>query len=189
MASPQSCRKPKLKACGSGLLTETAAWSRILTCASAAGCGYAEGPCKGWKASSYAEKTAAVSSFLSTSSCARWPWKWMKAMSNLCLNPDGETEIHRPLSRSHSTRPDRFLMSQPTRFLSHWSQPTAILTIIGFLLLVGVGQKTAVAQVDPHERDAEPKISLSAGAIIEILRREPGLPVEGKGLVVRKAHS
>jgi protein involved in polysaccharide export with SLBB domain len=51
-----------------------------------------------------------------------------------------------------------------------------------------LGPGKALAQVDPHERDPEPKISLSTGAIIEILRREPGLLLEVKRSLVRKAY-
>jgi len=78
-------------------------------------------------------------------------------------------------------------MSQPTCVLPPWRRPAAILTF-GLLLLAGAGQDRISAQVDPHERDPEPKISLSAGAIIEILRREPGLLLEVKRLLVRKAY-
>jgi protein involved in polysaccharide export with SLBB domain len=56
------------------------------------------------------------------------------------------------------------------------------------LLLVGVGQEKALGQAGSHEPDAEPKISLSAGAIVEILRREPGLLLEVKRSLVRKAY-
>jgi protein involved in polysaccharide export with SLBB domain len=57
----------------------------------------------------------------------------------------------------------------------------------GVLLLAGAAQERALAQVD-HERDREPMISLSAATITEILRREPGLLLEVKRLLVRKAY-
>jgi protein involved in polysaccharide export with SLBB domain len=60
-----------------------------------------------------------------------------------------------------------------------WSKPAAILTL-GFLLFAGVGQERASAQ--------EPLVSLSAGKIIEILRREPGLLLKVKRLLVTKAY-
>src|SRR5271165_2827753 len=68
-----------------------------------------------------------------------------------------------------------------------WRKPGAIL-LFALLLFVGMTQEMAWAQIDPHERDPEPKISLSAGAIIEILRREAGLLLEVKRLLVRKAY-
>ncbi len=46
----------------------------------------------------------------------------------------------------------------------------------------------AAVEVDPHERDPEPRVSLSAAAIIDILRQEPGLLLEVKRLLVRKAY-
>lgn len=58
----------------------------------------------------------------------------------------------------------------------------------GLLLLMSVGQVRALAQTDRHERDPEPRVSLSAGAITEILQREPGLLLEVKRLLVRKAY-
>jgi protein involved in polysaccharide export with SLBB domain len=56
------------------------------------------------------------------------------------------------------------------------------------LLLASAGEKTAIAQGDPHEKDPEPLISLSADTITEVLRREPGLLLEVKRLLVRKAY-
>jgi protein involved in polysaccharide export with SLBB domain len=58
----------------------------------------------------------------------------------------------------------------------------------GLLLLASVGQEKVLAQVDSHEREPEPTISLSATTITEILRREPGLLLEVKRLLVRKAY-
>jgi protein involved in polysaccharide export with SLBB domain len=70
--------------------------------------------------------------------------------------------------------------------------------IFGLLLLVSPGPQVVWAQVDTHERDpesrdsefkvSEPMVSLSAGAITEILRREPGLLLEVKRVLVRKAY-
>ena len=80
-------------------------------------------------------------------------------------------------------------MPQPRCILPPWRKPASILTFtFGLFLLMGTGQERVWAQVDPHERDPEPKISLSAGTIIEILRREPGLLLEVKRLLVRKAY-
>ena len=62
-----------------------------------------------------------------------------------------------------------------------------ISVILGLLLLAGTAQKIAAAQLD-QEREPEPVVSLSAGTISEILRREPGLLLEVKRLFVRKAY-
>lgn len=56
--------------------------------------------------------------------------------------------------------------------------------VFGALLLVGAGRERLLAQTDPPE----PKVSLSAASIIQILRREPGLMLEVKRLLVRKAY-
>ena len=94
-----------------------------------------------------------------------------------------------PFDSQFPARLDQFLMPQPRCFLSPWRKPAASLALtLGLLLLVGAGQERVSAQADPHERDPEPKISLSAGTIIEILRREPGLLLEVKRLLVRKAY-
>ena len=73
-----------------------------------------------------------------------------------------------------------------------WRKP-AVLVLIFVLIFVllpiaGMGQEKYLAQVDARAPDPELKISLSAGAIIEILRREPGLLLEVKRLLVRKAY-
>ena len=78
-------------------------------------------------------------------------------------------------------------MPQPRFVLPPWRKPATILTF-GLLLLMAAGQERVLAQVEPCEREPEPKISLSAGAIVEILRREPGLLLEVKRLLVRKAY-
>jgi len=94
-----------------------------------------------------------------------------------------------PFDSQFPARLDQFLMPQPRCFLSPRRKPAASLALtLGLLLLVGAGQERVSAQADPHERDPEPKISLSAGTIIEILRREPGLLLEVKRLLVRKAY-
>jgi protein involved in polysaccharide export with SLBB domain len=59
--------------------------------------------------------------------------------------------------------------------------------MLGLLLLVGITQKIAMAQID-QGREPEPVVSLSAGAITEILRQELGLLLEVKRLFVRKAY-
>ena len=61
----------------------------------------------------------------------------------------------------------------------HW-QKCAATFALGILLLAGAAQEKVYAQ--------EPMVSLSAGTIIEILRREPGLLLEVKRLLVRKAY-
>jgi len=71
----------------------------------------------------------------------------------------------------------------------HWRKPAAVLSLVFVLLpILGMGQGKTLTQADPHEQDIEPKISLSAGAIMEILRREPGLLLEVKRSLVRKAY-
>jgi protein involved in polysaccharide export with SLBB domain len=80
-------------------------------------------------------------------------------------------------------------MSQPKRVLPpipRRRRRSAVIFILG-ILLVGAGQERILAQAD-YERDPEPTVSLSAGTIIEILRREPGLLLEVKRLLVRKAY-
>jgi protein involved in polysaccharide export with SLBB domain len=69
------------------------------------------------------------------------------------------------------------------------------------LLLVSVGPRKMLAQADhertspvgssrtgPQERDAEPLVSLSAATIIDLLLQEPGLLLEVKRKLVRKAY-
>src|SRR5258706_13771248 len=55
---------------------------------------------------------------------------------------------------------------------------------LGLLLIASLRPERLVAQVD-HDRDPEPMVSLSAATISEILRREPGLLLSGKRLLVR----
>src|ERR1035438_4514330 len=87
------------------------------------------------------------------------------------------------------TQPNMTLLIQVS---TRWRKPADVsifvLLVVILLLLVGVGQEKALAQADSHERDPDPKISLSAGAIIEVLRREPGLLLEVKRALVRKAY-
>src|SRR5271156_6320540 len=69
-----------------------------------------------------------------------------------------------------------------------WEKWAATL-ILGLLVLVSAGEKRVWDQeIDPHEKDPEPMVSLSAGTVIDILRREPGLLLEVKRLLVRKAY-
>ncbi|MGA9544072.1 MAG: SLBB domain-containing protein [Candidatus Sulfotelmatobacter sp.] len=84
--------------------------------------------------------------------------------------------------------------------LPHWSKLAAGLTL-ALLLLVSVGAGKVLAQTDHeqmsaigsagadlHGRDPEPQVSLSAATIIDILRQEPGLLLEVKRILVRKAY-
>jgi protein involved in polysaccharide export with SLBB domain len=78
-----------------------------------------------------------------------------------------------------------YLLPETSRRWRRWTAAFAF----GFLLLVSAGEKRVLAQeVEPHERDPEPMVSLSAGSIIDILRREPGLLLEVRRLLVRKAY-
>ena len=70
----------------------------------------------------------------------------------------------------------------------HFRQKLAFSAAIGLLFLVSAGQETALAQLDRHEEDLEPRISLSASTISDILRREPGLLLAVKRVLVRKAY-
>lgn len=67
-------------------------------------------------------------------------------------------------------------------------QQFACALIFGFLLVVSVRPGKVWAQADLHEQDGEQKISLSAATISDILRREPGLLLEVKRVLVRKAY-
>jgi protein involved in polysaccharide export with SLBB domain len=80
----------------------------------------------------------------------------------------------------------RFPRNVSTAIFPCWRKSAASLTF-GLLLLAIAGQARMFAQVE-SERDHEPVVSLSAPAIIEILRREPGLLLEVKRLLVRKAY-
>jgi protein involved in polysaccharide export with SLBB domain len=80
-------------------------------------------------------------------------------------------------------------MRQPTCIQPPSRKAAAIFIFaFGFLLLVVAGQERISAQAGQSEREPETRISLSAGTIIEILRREPGLLLEVKKLLVRKAY-
>ena len=81
-----------------------------------------------------------------------------------------------------------------------WLKLTTGITLV-VLLLVGVGPGKMLAQTDheqttprsshgagPNERDPEPLVSLSAATIIDILLQEPGLMLEVKRLLVRRAY-
>jgi len=71
--------------------------------------------------------------------------------------------------------------------LFRWRGYAATFTCV-LLMFVAVAEKRVVAQIDPHERDPEPKVSLSARTISDILRGEPGLLLEVKRVLVRKAY-
>jgi protein involved in polysaccharide export with SLBB domain len=82
-------------------------------------------------------------------------------------------------------------MRQPKRIAPHihlhgWSL-AAVLVCVLFPIMVA-GQERTSARVESHEQNPEPVVSLSAAAIIEILRQEPGLLLEVKKLLVRKAY-
>jgi protein involved in polysaccharide export with SLBB domain len=64
----------------------------------------------------------------------------------------------------------------------------AVVLAFGFLLPVCIGQEAPATRVDSRTREAESMVSLSAGTIIDLLRREPGLLLEVKRLLVRKAY-
>jgi protein involved in polysaccharide export with SLBB domain len=82
-----------------------------------------------------------------------------------------------------------------------WPKVTAGLSLL-VLLLVIVGPQKLLAQtdhersrssrgsalIDPQEADADSLVSLSAATIIDILSQEPGLLLEVKRLLVRKAY-
>lgn len=68
-----------------------------------------------------------------------------------------------------------------------WRLSAGTFVVLGVLLLAGVAPKIVTAQVG-QEREPEPVVSLSARAITEILREEPGLLLEVKRLFVRKAY-
>ena len=68
------------------------------------------------------------------------------------------------------------------------SQELACTLTFGFFLLMTGGQNKVWAQGELHEQDEDPKISLSAATISDILRREPGLLLKVKRVLVRKAY-
>jgi protein involved in polysaccharide export with SLBB domain len=67
---------------------------------------------------------------------------------------------------------------------SYWRESVAVFT---FAVLLLAGEGTPFAQT-AQDRDSEPMVSLSAATITELLRREPGLLLEVKKLLVRKAY-
>ncbi|MGA9389638.1 MAG: SLBB domain-containing protein [Candidatus Sulfotelmatobacter sp.] len=77
--------------------------------------------------------------------------------------------------------------SNPLKLSPKW-QKQAAKFILAALLSVSAGGLRLTAQSDPHEHDPEPLVSLSAGAITDILRREPGLLLEVKRVLVRRAY-
>src|SRR5882757_150962 len=80
-------------------------------------------------------------------------------------------------------RPPKCVLRHPFPRRQRW-----VFTIaLGLLLIASLRPERLVAQVD-HDRDPEPMVSLSAASISEILRREPGLLLEVKRLLVRKAY-
>jgi protein involved in polysaccharide export with SLBB domain len=69
-----------------------------------------------------------------------------------------------------------------------WRKLAATMVAFGLLLPLSLGQEGPSASADAQQREPEPVVSLSAGTIIEILRREPGLLLEVKRLLMRKAY-
>lgn len=70
--------------------------------------------------------------------------------------------------------------------LDRWKR--AAVLAVGLLLLAGAEQVRVLGQADARGEEQELKISLSAATISEILRREPGLLLEVKRVLVRKAY-
>jgi protein involved in polysaccharide export with SLBB domain len=112
----------------------------------------------------------------------------MKAMWNRSQQAIVETEYFRVLRGLIAGVHDQcswteflhqILMPQSKRKPRRCWKP-AILVIVGLLLVAFVEPQRASAQ--------EPMVSLSAGSIIEILRREPGLLLKVKRLLVTKAY-
>ncbi|MCU1302748.1 MAG: polysaccharide export protein [Candidatus Sulfotelmatobacter sp.] len=77
---------------------------------------------------------------------------------------------------------------QPAKCNRPLPRRLACSTLFGFFLLASVGQQELWSKAQSHEDEAEPKISLSAATISDILRREPGLLLEVKRVLVRKAY-
>ena len=83
--------------------------------------------------------------------------------------------------------PTRKLMQKPK--ITSWGR-RILVAMFGVWMLSGAGLEKLGAQDSPRaeELDMEPKVSLSADSILEILRREPGLRLEVKRMLVRKAY-
>jgi len=64
----------------------------------------------------------------------------------------------------------------------------AVILICVVLAVVVAAQEGVSAQIESRQKEVEPVVSLSAATITEILRREPGLLLEVKRLLVRKAY-
>jgi protein involved in polysaccharide export with SLBB domain len=64
----------------------------------------------------------------------------------------------------------------------------AVTLACALLMVGGTTEHRVLAQAVSRDRNAEPMVSLSAGTIIKILQREPGLLLEVKKLLVRKAY-
>jgi protein involved in polysaccharide export with SLBB domain len=77
---------------------------------------------------------------------------------------------------------------RPPKCNHHVWQRAVCALLFGIFLLVSVGQRKVWAQTSLQEEETEPKISLSAAAISDILRREPGLLLAVKRVLVRKAY-
>ena len=75
-----------------------------------------------------------------------------------------------------------------------WWKLVAAILACALLPPVSAGQEAPAArekpaiEIDAHAQDPEPPVSLSAATISEILRQEPGLLLEVKRLLVRKAY-
>src|SRR5258708_23233060 len=77
---------------------------------------------------------------------------------------------------------------QPAKCNRPLGRRLACSALFGFFLLVSVGHEKLWSKAQSHDDEAELKISLSAATISDILRREPGLLLEVKRLLVRKAY-
>ena len=78
---------------------------------------------------------------------------------------------------------------QPAKCNRPLGRRLACSALFGFFLLVSVGQQKLWSKAQSHDDEAELKISLSAATISDILRREPGLLLEVKRVLVRKAYA
>lgn len=80
----------------------------------------------------------------------------------------------------------QLIMRQPQYFAHRWRKKVASCAL-ALLLLVSVGQGKTLAQTD-QDSEAESMVSFSAATLTGILQREPGLLLEVKKMLVRKAY-